>query len=81
MKTRYNITLSESDLLIIAWKRKIMEAKPSEMSALIKDAILTFIETGTFIMILLVSLSYSIISLIAQWKLFKKAGKNYQAPP
>lgn len=49
MKTRYNITLSESDLLIIAWKRKIMEAKPSEMSALIKDAILTFIETGTFI--------------------------------
>lgn len=34
------------------------------------------IETGTFIMILLVSLSYSIISLIAQWKLFKKAGRH-----
>ena len=46
---RYIITLSKSDLLIIAWKRKALKAGQEAMGTLVKDAILSFIETGEFI--------------------------------
>lgn len=49
MNNRYNITLSKNDKLIASWKRKAICAKQEEMSTLVRNAILTFIETGTFL--------------------------------
>lgn len=49
MKNRYNIALSKSDKLIACWKRKALQAKQEEMSTLVRNAVLNFIETGTFL--------------------------------
>ena len=49
MKNRYNITLSQNDKLIASWKRKAISAKQKKMSTLVRDAIIAFIESGTFL--------------------------------
>lgn len=48
MKNRYNITFSQSDKLIVAWKRKVIAANQEEMTTLVKNAILEFIDKETF---------------------------------